>query len=195
MRYSPGLRFLSKAHVAKRDNALVARQVDNFQGSSRFLIRPNRSLPWRGVVRFYIGMVMVSFGIAIAFALKGAWLILPFAGLEMLVLGAALYVVARRGCCWQVVSIHGDHIEVVDHDSKSKRQQTFIRAWAQVKLEQARINGYPSRLTIRSHGRAIEIGGYLADEEKQQLALELRQAMRPSSFTGLGSMSYQDAVI
>ena len=144
-------------------------------------------------MRFYIGMVVVSFSIAIAFALQGAWLILPFAGLEMLVLGAALYVVARRGCCWQVVSIHGDHIEVVDHDSKSKRQQTFLRAWAQVKLEQARINGYPSRLTIRSHGRAIEIGGYLADEEKEHLALELRQAMHPSGLNGLGSVA-QEAV-
>lgn len=178
-----------------RDNALVARQFDNFQGSSRFLIRPNCSLPWRGVVRFYIGMVVVSFSIAIAFALKGAWLILPFAGLEMLVLGAALYVVARRGACWQALSIHGDRIEVVDHDATSERQQTFQRAWAQVRLEQAQINGYPSRLTIRSHGRAVEIGGYLADAEKERLALELRQALRPNRFDGMGSsMPYQGTV-
>jgi len=139
-------------------------------------------------VRFYLGMVVVSFSIAIAFALKGAWLILPFAGLEMLVLGAALYVVARRGCRWQTVSIQGDQIEVVEHDSTCIRQQTFQRAWAQVKLEQARINGHPSRLIIRSHGRAAEIGGYLAEIEKEHLALELRQAVRPPSLTGLGSM-------
>jgi uncharacterized membrane protein len=67
-------------------------------------------------------MVVVSFGIAIAFALKGAWLILPFAGLEMLVLGAALYVVARRGCRWQTVSIQGDQVEVVEHDSTCTRR-------------------------------------------------------------------------
>jgi len=174
---------------------LVARQVDKVQGSSRFLIRPNCSLPWRGVVRFYIGMVVVSFGIAIAFALNGAWLILPFAGIEMLVLGVALYVVARRGCRWQAVSIHGDHIDVVDHDPARERQQRIQRAWAQVKLEQARINGHPSRLTIRSHGRAIEIGAYLADAEKEHLALELRQAVHPASVTGPGPMLYRDAVI
>jgi uncharacterized membrane protein len=195
MRYSRGLRSLSEAHVATRDNALVARQFDNFQGASRFLIRPNCSLPWRGVVRFYIGMVVVSFSIAIAFAVKGAWLILPFAGLEMLVLGVALYVVARRGSCWQTVSIHGDHIEVFEHDLSSERQRTFKRAWAQVKLEQARINGYPSRLTIRSHGHAVEIGGYLADKEREHLALELRLAMRLPSLTGLGSIPCQDAVV
>ncbi|MGI9291626.1 MAG: DUF2244 domain-containing protein [Gammaproteobacteria bacterium] len=195
MRYSPGALISVKCPCQKRDNILVARQVDNFQGSSRFLIRPNCSLPWRGVVRFYIGMVVVSFGIAIAFALNGAWLILPFAGLEMLILGAALYVVARRGSCWQAVSIHGDQIEVVSHDPASEQQQTFQRAWAQVKLQQARINGYPSQLTIRSHGRTIEIGGCLAEKEKEHLALELRQAMRPPSTTGLKPMSCQDAVI
>ena len=138
-------------------------------------------------------MVVVSFSIAIAFALQGAWLILPFAGLEMLVLGAALYVVARRGSCWQTVSIQGDQLEVVEHDSTNARQQVFQRAWAQVRLEQARIKGYPSRLTICSHGRAIEIGGYLADEEKEHLALELRQAMHPSGLNGLGSVA-QEAV-
>ncbi len=174
---------------------MVARQFDNCHGSSRFLIRPNCSLPWRGVVRFYIGMVVVSFGIAILFALKGAWLILPFAGLEMLALGAALYVVARRGTCWQSVSINDDRIEVIDHDTNSDRRQTFHRAWTQVRLEQARINGYPSRLTIGSHGRAIEIGRYLADAEKENLALELRQAMSPATSDGVGSATpYRGAV-
>ena len=63
------------------------------------MIRPNCSLPWRGTVRFYLGIVIVSLGIAAAFAMKGIWLILPFAGLEMVALGAALYIVARDGRC------------------------------------------------------------------------------------------------
>ena len=181
--------FYRKPLSQLRDNTLVARQFDDFQGASRFIIRPNCSLNWPGTVRFYLSIVVVSFSIAMVFALQGAWLILPFAGLEMLVLGAALYVVARRGCRWQTVSIQGDQVEVVEHDQASERQQVFQRAWAQVRLERARINGYPSRLTIRSHGRAVEIGGYLADAEKEHLALELRRAMRPAGPTGLASTS------
>lgn len=132
-------------------------------------------------------MVAVSFSIAIAFALQGAWLILPFAGLEMLALGAALYVVAHRGCRWQIVSIQGDRIEVVEHEQTGKRKQIFQRAWAQVRLEQARIKGYPSRLIISSHGRAVEIGGYLVNAEKEHLALELRKAVRLNRVDGTGS--------
>ena len=76
---------------------MVATYFDDVDCSRRFLIRPNCSLQWREVVRFYLGIAAVSFGIAVAFALQGAWLVLPFAGIEMAVLGGALYIVARRG--------------------------------------------------------------------------------------------------
>ena len=156
---------------------MVATQFDSFEFSHRFLIRPNCSLPWRGVVRFYLGMFSVSFSIAFAFALKGVWFILPFAGLEMLVLGAAFYVVARRGSSWQAISVSDTTVDIVDSGVKSGGQQSFQRAWVRIDLERAAIKGYPSRLLIRSHGRAMEVGGYLNETEKQRLAQELREAV------------------
>lgn len=157
---------------------MVATQFDKFARSRRFFIRPNCSLPWRNAVRFYVSMVSLSFGIAIAFAFKGAWLILPFAGLEMLVLGVALYVTARRAASWQEISINGDRIHVVEHDARGQQEQSFQRAWAQVLHEEAAIKGHPSRLSIRSHGRSIEIGGCLNEKEKRCLAQQLSQAVR-----------------
>ena len=121
-------------------------------------------------------MVFVTFGIAIAFAMKGAWLILPFAGLEMLVLGIALYMVARRNASWQSISVSEDLVEVVEH-GLSHEQQSFQRAWASVVHEHPRINGHPSRLLIRSHGRSLEVGACLGETEKAYLARELGQVM------------------
>ncbi len=157
---------------------MVATQFDKFASPRRFLIRPNCSLPWRDVVRFYLGMLLVSFSIAIAFAFKGAWLILPFAGLEMLVLGIALYAVARRAANWQEISISGDRISIVERDSGQEKAQSFQRAWAQVVHERAVINGHPSRLVIRSHGRSVEVGRCLNEEEKRYLAGQLNRAVR-----------------
>ena len=158
---------------------MVATQFDGGQSPRRFLIRPNCSLPWRGVVRFYCAILAVSLGIAIAFALNGAWLILPFAGLEMLVLGAALYAVARRSASWQAISIGADSVDVVDYGLGHEQRQSFQRAWAKVIHQRAPIKGYPSRLLIRSHGRSVEVGGYLNEQEKQTLARDLNRAMRP----------------
>jgi uncharacterized membrane protein len=91
-------------------------------------------------------MLLVSFGIAIGFALQGAWPILPFAGLEMLALGVALYIVARRATDWQEISINGDRINIVDHERGREQARSFQRAWAQVIHEAAAIKGHPSRL-------------------------------------------------
>lgn len=157
---------------------MVATQFDKFASHRRFIIRPNCSLPWRDAVRFYAGMVVVSFSIAIAFAWHGAWLILPFAGLEMLVLGIALYVVARRSSSWQEISIKADRIQVIEHDSRRLQEQSFQRAWAQVIHEDAANKNHPSRLSIRSHGRSVEVGACLNEKEKCDLAEQLGRAVR-----------------
>ena len=168
------------AQIVIRGNTVVATQFGDSESCRRFLIRPNCSLPWRGVVRFYCGMLIVSFGIAIAFALMGAWLILPFAGLEMLVLGIALYTVARRNTRWQSISIKRDSVDIVQETLGCQQRQSFQRAWAQVVHQRAYIKGHPSRLYIRSHGRTVEVGACLNESEKKSLAYELKQVMRPS---------------
>ena len=113
-----------------------------------------------------------------AFALKGAWLILPFAGLEMLVLGAALYSVARRSTNWQEISVEGDRVEFLERDAGQEQAQSFQRAWVRVIHELAPIKGHPSRLCIRSHGRSVEIGRCLNEDEKRYLAEQLNRAVR-----------------
>jgi len=157
---------------------VVATQFDKFASRRRFLIRPNCSLPWRETVRFYLCVLSVSLGIALAFAWMGAWLVLPFAGLEMLVLGIALYSVARRAAKWQEISIHGEHIYVIEHAPKGLHEQSFQRAWARVVHEGAAIRGHPSKLIIRSHGRSVEIGNCLNEQEKNYLAEQLSRAVR-----------------
>lgn len=157
---------------------MVATQLDRFNCPRRFLIRPNCSMPWRDVVRFYAGIVIVSMSIAVAFAMKGAWLILPFAGLEMLVLGIALYIVAQRAASWQEIAIDADSIRVVNHSAKQVKKLSFQRAWVRVVLQDAAIIGHPSRLLLGSHGCNVEIGGCLNEEEKRDLAVQLRRAVQ-----------------
>ncbi len=156
---------------------MVATWSDSFSASYRFMIRPNCSLSWRETMQFYLGMVIVSFTIAIAFAMKGMWLILPFAGLEMLVLGIALYLVARRSRRWQLLNIHEDCVDIVEGVDQSEFHSTYQRTWVQVRLETAAVKGHPPRLLLRSHGRCTEIGEYLTVDEKQQLAQQLREAL------------------
>lgn len=156
---------------------MVAAQHEADTPNCRFVIRPNRSLSWKGTQLFFVGMCAVSFGIATGFALIGAWLVLPFAGLEMLVLGACLYQSACRSARCEVVSIDSDVIEVQQGRHGPQRICRFQRAWARVNFRRPVQGWQPSRLTISSHGREVEIGTYLTEEERNLLALELRRGL------------------
>ena len=49
-----------------------------------------------GLLRVFVGLALIVIAIGTGFALLGAWPVLPFAGLEVLALGAAFVVHARR---------------------------------------------------------------------------------------------------
>ncbi len=156
---------------------MVATEFDVSGPVHRFLIRPNCSMTWRDAVHFYLGMVTVSFGIAILFAANGAWPVLPFAGLEMLVLGIALYITARRCARWEMISIDADSIHIRRSPSNQLPPVSFRRAWATIELQPGSKSWYLPRLVIRSHGQTVEVGHCLNEAERKQLARELSRAL------------------
>lgn len=59
-------------------------------------VKRNCSISPQSLALVFAALAALTLGIAAAFAALGAWLILPFAGLEVLVLGAAFWLTARR---------------------------------------------------------------------------------------------------
>lgn len=144
----------------------------------QFVIRPNRSLTWRQTWILFIVMCVVCFGVATFWALQGFWPILPFAGLEMLLLGACLYHVSSTARQTEVVRVHERTVAVEKGRRGPEQRWEFERAWVRVALQGARHTWYPSRLVIRSHGREVEIGDFLEESERASLADDLDRAIR-----------------
>ena len=107
----------------------------------------------------------------------GMWVILPFAGFEMLCLGVALYCCAHRLSRRETVIVDGDEVRVSSGHGKPERSCTFQRAWAKVVLSPPRNRGAAWRLWIRSHGRQVEIGSCLSDADKRNLARAIDRAI------------------
>jgi len=105
------------------------------------------------------------------------WPILPFAGLEMLVLGWALHVSLRRRHYFQTILLTDELVRVETRDGQKLEQIEFTRHWARVTLRRADIRLHPSRLTIESHGRSCEVGSFLNEEERRALAGQLTRAI------------------
>lgn len=134
---------------------------------------PNCSLTPRQAAGFFASLLVVSFVIAGIFAARGLWPVLPFAGLEMAVLGWALGASLKRRRYVQTITVSEGEVEVLTRDGQGSRAANFPRHWARVRLVRAR-GWLPSRLLIESQGRACEVGGLLTEEERRGLHARLR---------------------
>ena len=141
----------------------------------RIEICPNCSLSVRGARLFFAAACIAPCGIAFVLALKGFWPILPFAGLEMALLGWALSVCLERRFHSQTITVTDVDV-CIDTRARTRREHVvFPRHWAQVKLRRPAARLHPSRLTIESHGRQCELGSFLTEEERRGLALRLQR--------------------
>lgn len=147
-----------------------------------FVIQPNPPIPWRTLLRIFGAMAAFVMLVALVCALAGLPLVLPFAGLEVLVLGAGLYLSAVRGTTREVVSIGDGEISYQAGRHGPVCSDSFRRPWVHVVLERSGDGWYPSRLLLRSHGRQVEVGRFLDEQERLDLAQRLRGALNGEVF-------------
>ncbi|MFM8331877.1 MAG: DUF2244 domain-containing protein [Candidatus Methylumidiphilus sp.] len=143
-------------------------------GANTIVLRPNSSLSRRQSLALLAFCALLMGAIGLVFAALGAWLVLPFSGLEWLLLAYCLQL-SRRQCAQQEVITITDALVSVETKHETLGQTVkFQRAWVTLNWAKSPINGHPSRLSLRLHGREVEIGRFLAESERQALAKELR---------------------
>jgi uncharacterized membrane protein len=138
-------------------------------------IRPNRSLGSQGLVLLLVAVALVELVIGAGFLLFGAWLILPFAGLEAVVVAVALYTVIGHEADCELVEIRDGRLAITKRDGKVESRHEFPTYWARIVMMEHAVSWYGPRLVVRSHGRQIEIGASMNEEQKRKLAQELNK--------------------
>jgi len=152
------------------------------RGEQEFLLRPNRSLTGRQVRAVYFFQAGLGLGIAGGFVVLELWPILPFAGLELIALGACLYLCGADAQRRQVVRVLESTVVVAKSNRGRTWSREFPRGWAQVRLLRPAVDWYPSRLIIESHGKSVTVGEFLTEEERVRLAVDLGRAMAVRPF-------------
>jgi uncharacterized membrane protein len=146
---------------------------------ARIVLRGNASLSARAALWVFLGLAVSVTLIGILFAISGAWLVIPFLGLELVVVGAVFCRMCWRARDCEVLTFEDDRLHIIQHRGKSECRHEFQRYWARVALEPVRNGWYPPRLLIRSHGREVEIGTALNEDQRMHLAQRLRQVLGP----------------
>lgn len=133
-------------------------------------LKPNRSLSQRDLRR----LIMILVALALATAGLGAWqgnVFAPlFALVESFAVAIALSVAWRAGDRCERITIDTSSLEV--RSAPGGRCTRFQVYWVRVLLEQGQGQGR-GRLLLSSHGRELEIGAFLADQERVELSKKL----------------------
>ncbi len=139
--------------------------------------RRNDSLGSRWRWRLFASLCVVSFTMALAFAALGAWLVLPYAALEMAVLYLAFRWFERHASDWERVSVCGERVILERGRAGTYTRREFNRFWARVELETPGGASRPPRLTLRFAGERESFGEELPAEERVAVARALRRAL------------------
>ena len=137
-------------------------------------VSANCSLTPRDAIVFFAGVAVGSLTLAVSLAIRGFWPVLPFAGLELLALGAALVASQRKGRYREVISVFSDRVVIERTEGGRIGRDEFPRAWARVDLVASRHRGHPGRLFVGSHGRRCEVGRTLTEEERRSMSGRLK---------------------
>lgn len=140
----------------------------------KVVAKRNCSLSKRGMY-IVVGVVaLFSLSIAFAFSLLGAWLVLPFAGLELLLVAGAFYHVQCHADDYESITINGDELAVDKRHYKHTSRIVLNCYWVKVLLRKTPSGDHT--LWLRSHGKEYEFGRSLMhDEDKVALARQLKQ--------------------
>jgi uncharacterized membrane protein len=144
-------------------------------GDFSLYTRRINSFSARGCGIVFGSLAGFSLLVAVVFSALGAWLILPFAGLEAMALYLAFSWVQRHAQDSESLVIRGDAVALAVHEVSQTRHYEFNRVWARLVVGQDRQG---VRLVLRSHGREVEVGRYLDSAGRQRLARALKARLR-----------------
>jgi uncharacterized membrane protein len=163
----PGLRFGRESTPSAATDAAA-------QWSVEWLLKRNCSMAPRQLLWFYLSLCAVSFAIASMFWTQGVHLVMPFAWLELLVLGAALLAYARHAADSESITLADDLLTVELACGSRLRRVAFQPHWVRVEPR----HGDRSLIELSGQGQRVAVGRFVRPELRRQLAEELRWALR-----------------
>ena len=147
------------------------------------VLAPHRSLGPKGFVVFMAAISAISFGTGLMFFMMGAWPVMGFMGLDVLLVYGAFRLNFRALRVYETVDLRAETLTVTRVDPRGREQSwRFNPYWVRLSLEE-RV-GRMSELSLKSHGKRLVLGSFLTDPEREEFAAALNEALRDARGAG-----------
>ena len=140
------------------------------------VLHPYASLTPLSFLMFMIGLTTLSCLVGLTFVTLGAWPVFGFFCLEVLIIFLAFKYNYRNAKRRETIKLTKNSITVESFGptgiKKIWKSQTY---WLKVEYSSSTSPG--GKLTLRSHGKVIEIGSFLAPSEKRGFGARLQNEL------------------
>lgn len=145
-------------------------------GGFHAVLRPHRSLGPTGFLVFMCGVSGISFVTGAVFFLMGAWPVLGFLGLDVLLIYIAFRLNYRSGRLHETVELSRADLTVTRIYPSGRRERfDFNPYWVRVRLAEGKDGRTDLRLHV--HGKELSFGRFLTDDERREFAKALSGAL------------------
>jgi uncharacterized membrane protein len=147
------------------------------------VLTPHRALSPRGFMVLMAAICVVSFATGLMFFLLGAWPVIGFLGLDVLLIYIAFKLNFRALRVYETVDLTSDALTVTRVEPSGRAQSwSFNPYWVRLNLE-PRI-GRSTELSIASHGKRLVFARFLTDAEREDFAEALSSALSAARSPG-----------
>lgn len=146
------------------------------------VLLPHRSLTRAGLVAFLVCQSLVAGSCALLAAWRGNVFAPVFAMLELALVSGCMARVWKASAAGQIITLTPTQLDI--GATSGTEHVHFHPYWVQVHIEPGSWRGWPSRLLVGSHGRLVEIGAFLNENERQVLAQRLTELLRAANAGG-----------
>lgn len=136
---------------------------------------PNRSASWTETRLFIFLLSGTTLAVGVLWAVAGAWMVLPFSGIEAGLASYFIYRVCQRSYRRQVVTCCGDVIVVETGARFPQRRWQFSKPDTRLAVSEPRHSMDVAELCIFDRQKRVELGYFLNASDKHQALCELRQ--------------------
>jgi uncharacterized membrane protein len=141
------------------------------------ILTPHRSLGRTGFLAVMLLIGGISFAAGLVFFLAGAWPVVGFLGLDVLLVYWAFRVSYRTAAAYEQVTMTPTTLKVRKVSHRGEVAEWMLNpVWVRLQREAHEEFGI-ERLFLVSHGRRLPVAGFLGPQEKASFATALSAAL------------------
>lgn len=135
-------------------------------------------MSWRANLYLAASLGVICMGIAIVLASFGLWMVIPFAGAEVILIVVCLYMTLKRLSRKEVITVNSDDIRLEWGYNFPDHTVNLPRRWSRLTYRCTDNLFEVGDLRVSAHGKHYALGQCLNRDEKKTLYTVLDEALR-----------------